>query len=378
MRQVIDLKNIWLLNDLVEQVVVDIRSTGFLYTEEGDSISHERIPEERAKLMEVHIADGKYDVFNFVDNPELKKFSFREALEMESEDILNKYITEKHLQKVRGILRKDPRLCYGMVVSEEIEDEILNQFILIRWKENLKIWALQRQVTKQFTDCVGKSVSNITAKNLKEELVKKAEEDVRYANSIRPCLIYSAEEGVDSKNYYYWHHEVDTIRNLTYHELPSKKLKYRLLVNNNCEAFGSIEEVMEKIAIESGTVSIDEYAEDYSKQELDYLKVYLKNMKQDISYKKLEYLEYCTVTEELNGTVIENTEVGVLVLLEKQMDRLLLACGWDRYVTKFYLTENELQIIETNLNDVQLFYTEGILKNMKKSIWNKGRVQNYD
>ena len=101
-------------------------------------------------------------------------------------------------------------------------------------------------------------------------------------------------------------------------------------------------------------------------------------MKQDISYKKLEYLEYCTVTEELNGTVIENTEVGVLVLLEKQKDRLLIACGWDRYVTKFYLTENELQIIETNLNDAQLFYTEGILKNMQKSIWNKGRVQNYD
>ena len=41
------------------------------------------------------------------------------------------------------------------------------------------------------------------------------------------------------------------------------------------------------------------------------------------------------------------------------------------FVERFCVTENELKVMETNLNDVQLFYTEGILKNMQKIIWNK-------
>ena len=83
MRQVIGLKDIWELENLVEQVVVDMRATGYLYTSDGDSISLELSVEDRCRMLDEHIASLSVDVFHFVSNPTLTQITFKEAVEME-------------------------------------------------------------------------------------------------------------------------------------------------------------------------------------------------------------------------------------------------------------------------------------------------------
>ena len=63
--------------------------------------------------------------------------------------------------------------------------------------------------------------------------------------------------------------------------------------------------------------------------------------------------------------------MGEVVLIEKQGDTSIVACGWDDYVTKLQFTNEGFTVLETNLESAQLYYTEAIIKDLYRSLWKK-------
>ena len=370
MRQVIGLKDIWELENLVEQVVVDMRAMGYLYTSDGDSISLELSVEDRCRMLDEHIASLSADVFNFVSNPTLTQITFKEAVEMEVEDIYQLYLSPEILQKVRGILRKDPRLCYSQIVADEVTDEMLNQYIAVRWKENLKIWTLQREASQSLLSAKGSELTE-NRKEWLSELARVAESDIAYGNTVYPKLVCSERDGIVERDYYFWHHEIGNIQTLTYQYLPQNKLIYRYSQNHDVKSCRSIDEVLEVVATNPDSFSLVGYESDYSKKEIAFINKYLTNMRNAVKILQIERTECYAVLELDYSKFLGHTQVGEVVLIEKQGDTSIVACGWDDYVTKLQFTNEGFTVLETNLESAQLYYTRAVIKDLHRSLWKK-------
>lgn len=370
MAQLIGLQDIWELEELVESVIVDLRNTDFLYTAEGDCLPSELSVEERRLLREKHIANQDINIFQFITNPKLRSITFEEAVRMTLEDIYEKFLTPEVLKKVRQILRKDPRQCYGKIVSEDIHDSILNQYIAIRWKENLKIWAMQHEVGKELLATKGYELSADRAKWL-EQLAVSAWADIECNNSLGPRLICSERDGIVFRRYYYWNYTVGNIKSLTYRQI-GEKLNYRFFQNGREQCCHSFEEVMEAVATNPMDFSLQEgYEEDYSKQEIAFLNRYCFNMKDAVQENMAENIECYEVMSQQYLRYLGHTQAGEIVLLERYDEKAVIACGWDKYITRLLLTKDAVEVIDSNLNSVQLYFTQQVIGELKESLWSE-------
>ena len=68
---------------------------------------------------------------------------------MPLDEIKEKYLKDV-LPMMRGILRKDTS-AFGdlFVVSDEVPDSYLDDLLALRWRENLKLWAMQWDKERQ-------------------------------------------------------------------------------------------------------------------------------------------------------------------------------------------------------------------------------------
>lgn len=138
--------SIWDVDDLhfvIENVVTGLRFNRYYFDDKGNYIM-DRVPrEEWPAIFEKCSANAKTDSLNFRENEELQQISFRDALYLPLDEIKEKYLKDV-LPVMRGILRKDTS-AFGdfFVVSDEVPDSYLDDLIALRWRENLKLWAMQ-------------------------------------------------------------------------------------------------------------------------------------------------------------------------------------------------------------------------------------------
>lgn len=111
---------------------------------------------------------------------------------------------------------------------------------------------------------------------------------------------------------------------------------------------------------------------EYMQSEFLHIKQYQKEVFQDIGYEKLKSIYEYAVMKLPYIYVLDNTDVGVVVLLEcSQKEHAVLACGWDKYITRFIVTDSEIEIIDTNQISAQRYCTEYTLSKIRSSLWYK-------
>lgn len=113
------------------------------------------------------VSDEK-NYLDFYDNEELHEFTLESAKNISLKEIKEKYLSE-FLPMARTICRTDPDRKYGMIISEDVDDEYLEDLLAFRWKENLKKhakrWDKIRKRERQLTTLTF---------NFNEEAVAKA------------------------------------------------------------------------------------------------------------------------------------------------------------------------------------------------------------
>lgn len=130
------------LNNLAENVITRLRFTRYQYDENGNDIISDLTMDEVKERIVQQVENAKYDYLNFAQNEELRTFSLQDAFGLTLQTIRDKYL-KNVLPIARSIMRKDPRLEHGAVVSDDISDDILDFWLALRWKENLKLWLVQ-------------------------------------------------------------------------------------------------------------------------------------------------------------------------------------------------------------------------------------------
>ncbi len=132
---------------IAEEVIVNLRHELYCYDDDGKRAFEGLRKEERAAAMYQAIKKqeslGSEDYLNFPDNEILHRITFSEALEMPLTTIKETYLREV-LPKARNIMRKGT-MVFQYEVSEEIPDSYLDDLLTLRWRENLKLWAIQWQ-----------------------------------------------------------------------------------------------------------------------------------------------------------------------------------------------------------------------------------------
>ena len=135
-----------ILHYLAEEILIRLRYCLYWYDDEGkDALCDLAGPAREAALTEAverQMALGDRDYLNFHENNELRKLSFSGALEMPLKTIKEKYLKDI-LGKARNMMRKGTLECGRVVVSGEVPDSYLDDLLALRWRENLKLWAIQ-------------------------------------------------------------------------------------------------------------------------------------------------------------------------------------------------------------------------------------------
>lgn len=130
------------LHYAVEYTVSTAQYDFYQYDDEGNYIMFDMPTEERTARLKEWVEATKNHYLCFRHNEELHKIGFYEAVSMPLAQIKEKYL-KNHLNKLRGIMRKDPALKNGVAASPEIPDEYLDNLIALRWRENLRLWSSQ-------------------------------------------------------------------------------------------------------------------------------------------------------------------------------------------------------------------------------------------
>lgn len=133
------------LHYLAEEVLVELCFYFYHYDDKGNYILSGLDRSERDEALtqafERQLALGDRNFLDFRGNSALHQITFSEALHIPLETIKEKYLKDV-LGKARSLLRKGVPLC-AMVVSDEVPDSYLDDLFALRWKENLKLWAIQ-------------------------------------------------------------------------------------------------------------------------------------------------------------------------------------------------------------------------------------------
>lgn len=140
------------LHNVAEDVIVGLRYRRYHFDGEGNYIMDKLPEKERHAIFEKCSANAKTDYLNFQENEELRQIGFSDALYMPLEEIREKYLKDV-LPVARGILRNDTMAFgYLFVVSDEVPDSYLDDLLALRWRENLKIFAIQWDKDKEQAD----------------------------------------------------------------------------------------------------------------------------------------------------------------------------------------------------------------------------------
>ena len=129
------------LNDAAEHIISTAQYNFSDYDDEGNYILYDTAEVQNAKLEE-WFNGKKSHYLCFRENEELHSISFSDALEMSLSEIKEKYLKE-HMVKLCNMLRKDSANLNIVPVSDEVPDSYLEDLLALRWKENLKLWAIQ-------------------------------------------------------------------------------------------------------------------------------------------------------------------------------------------------------------------------------------------
>lgn len=144
----LDITDIEGLHYLADYVLFILKTSGYVFDEEGDNIVEYHIHQggeysdlKMEEIWESHIEHRKESYLNFEENEELHKLSFSDACNLSFEEIKEKYLSDI-LQKARNIMRKGTLHPFD-VPSPKITDEYLDNLLALCWKENLKLWAIR-------------------------------------------------------------------------------------------------------------------------------------------------------------------------------------------------------------------------------------------
>mgnify|MGYP003300748566 CR=1 FL=1 len=130
------------LNDVAEYIVSSLQFNGYQYDEQGNHIYTKwQKNGELEKRFEAWRAGAKANPLCFRENERLRTITFADALDMPLKEIKKEYLGQ-YMPMLRVILRKGTMEC-GVVPSEEIPDSYLDDLLALRWRENLKMWAMQ-------------------------------------------------------------------------------------------------------------------------------------------------------------------------------------------------------------------------------------------
>ena len=130
------------IQNAAEYIVSSLQFNGYQYDEQGNYIADELRKEgELENRFEAWRAGVKTNPLCFRENEQFRTIPFVDALEMPLKEIKEQYLAQ-YLPMMRGILRKGT-MEYGIVPSEEIPDSYLDDLLALRWRENLKLWAMQ-------------------------------------------------------------------------------------------------------------------------------------------------------------------------------------------------------------------------------------------
>ena len=141
-RRVLSIYNLEELNDAAEYIISTAQFNFADFDDDGNYIAFDMYAEERSVWRDRWFEESRNHYLCFRHNEELHRISFADAVEMSLAEIKENYL-KKHLRKLRNILRKDPAYLNGFVVSNDVPDSYLDDLLALRWKENLKLWAMQ-------------------------------------------------------------------------------------------------------------------------------------------------------------------------------------------------------------------------------------------
>jgi hypothetical protein len=257
------------LNYLAEEILIELRHNGFLYDEEGNKCHFTK--EELYSKNEEFIKNANENYLDFSDNETLKNISFSDALWMELCVIKEKYLKDI-LKKACRLIRKDT-MHNLMVVSDEVDDEYLNNLFALRWRENLKLWTMQwnfkeKLAAKLIIEDKNKDYTNIQKA---EELIKS---DEKLSNSPIPKRIGNSNKWVVKTEFQTEIGDLDYIAS----EFVKGGVIYQF---HNYDADGkemyhdhghSITTVLYAVMNNPKEFSLDGFEDDYSQQEMDFLK----------------------------------------------------------------------------------------------------------
>ncbi len=133
------------LHYIAEEVIVHLRHELYWYDDNGKRAFEGLRGEERSaalsQALEKQNQLGDKDYLDFPENERLRQITFSEALKIPLTTIKEKYLKDV-LPKARNIMRKRS-MVFQYEVSEEIPDSYLDDFLALRWRENLKLWTMQ-------------------------------------------------------------------------------------------------------------------------------------------------------------------------------------------------------------------------------------------
>jgi len=141
-RKVLTIYDLEDLNYAAEYIISTAQFKFYEFDEDGNDIAFGMRPEEHYARLQEWIEESKNHYLCFRYNEELHQIGFYDALDMTLSEVKEKYLKD-YLKKLRNILRKDPAWMNGVVVSANVPDSYLDDLLALRWLENLKLWAIQ-------------------------------------------------------------------------------------------------------------------------------------------------------------------------------------------------------------------------------------------
>jgi hypothetical protein len=258
------------LNYLAEEVLLELRHNVYLYDEEGNGLRFLITSEERFSKLKEFQGEISNNYLEFKGNETLKNISFSDALWMELSVIKEKYLKDI-LKEARRMMRKDSMLDF-MIVSDEVDDEYLDNLLAIRWRENLKLWTMQWNFEENLAEKFIAEDENKQYTNFQkaEELIKS---DDRLSNSPIPKRIGNSNTWVVKTKFQTEIGDLDYIAS----EFVTGGVIYRF---HNYHADGkemhhdhehSIIGVLHAIMNNPEGFSLDGFEDDYSQQEMVFL-----------------------------------------------------------------------------------------------------------
>lgn len=135
--QIYDVEDLW---NMVSELVFALFMNGMMLDEEGNYVGYD---EQKAHIWEYLQKNPQYEYLDFSNCGELQGITLQEATELTVQEIKARYLSAT-LPIARKVMRSNCLLVSYGVPDESISDDYLDALFALAWKEELKMWALQR------------------------------------------------------------------------------------------------------------------------------------------------------------------------------------------------------------------------------------------